>query len=326
MFIRVLSAALALSALGCVKGNGRLEVDRYQHNQHPYAVFYTSGGSPKHPLGENWRTDNFTIPEPKPTRSRRRVDTTPTLKHGSDYDVVRSYDLDDTGTANHKRKESLYDLSLEHERKDASMWVQTFAISTHNQKKDLDVFAHRFVEASAGAGLVAVRFGIDGPVGAVEKRFATRVLSETACKVSGREAYRVDFEMANVDQLQLQDEARSMRGSIVYVRTGYGDRVSKGRDAVFPVLMAVGLVARPKDFDALNADFDTLLSQTVLGHHGQALSGHGEHTCSSPATANAAETLPSTTPEAKPSATAPVESSGDSPPGAASAPEAVVTP
>jgi len=326
MFSRVFAAVLALSAAACVKANGRLELDRYQHNTHPYAVFYTSGGTPKHPLGADWRTDNFSVPEPKPGRTRRRASTKPKLKHGSDYDVIRSYDIEDSGTATTKRKESVYDLSLEHEQKDASMWVQTFAISPHNQKKDLEVFAHRFVEASTGAGLVAVRFGAGGPVGAVEQRYATRVLHEASCKVSGRDAYRLDFEMANVDQLQLQGDSRSTRGSLVFVRTGYGERISRAAPAPYSTMMVIGLVARPKDFEALNSDLDVLLSQTVLGHHGEALSGHGTHDCSGAVTAQAAGPQPNVTPEASPPDAAPAAPSSDAPSSAPNPAPARLTP
>jgi len=290
----------------CAHANGRLESNRYQHSRYPYAVFYADGGAAMTPIGTHWRVDNF-------TRGQEAGPLNYRPKDGRAYWVKRLYDLDDDGTFETKRKEEFYDLLLEHHEKDAQLWVRTVPISTHDRGKDLSVLAERYVEAVAGSGSVAVQFGSEGPVGSIERRFASRVLGTRDCMHNGRAAHRIDFEVANVDQLQLSDSARWVRGSLVLVRTGYSERVdpSQSRPSVmYPVLMLVGVSARPQDYAGIASDFDLLLQKTVLGDVGKGLAMHGETTCSTLAPAVDAP------------AAAPAETSGNEAPASTIEPEA----
>jgi|GEM_PF-6158217 len=269
----VLVAGLGLAASSCASSAGRLEVNRFQHAEYPYAVFYVpNGGDPVKPLGGDWRVDNYAWQ----SRSHSYAP-----KKGPNYEATRRYDADENGDPEVARQEPFYDLLLEHTQKDASMWVRTVPISTTDKDKELAVFAERYVDNVAGSGTVVVRFGAEGALGSVSRHFASRVLHTEPCTVSKREAYRVDFEVANVDQLQLSDQARWERGAVVFVRTGYEHAISSAsmKKAFFPVIMAIGISTKPQDFAALEADFETLLKQTVLGDVGQGLSMNGETTC-----------------------------------------------
>ena len=39
-------AGLGLAAAACMPKAGRLEINRFQHDEYPYAVFYTPEGDP----------------------------------------------------------------------------------------------------------------------------------------------------------------------------------------------------------------------------------------------------------------------------------------
>lgn len=269
----VVGVGLSLVASGCMPKTGRLEINRFQHEEFPYAVFYAPEGSPVRPLGGEWQVDNFWV-QPGPNGYLP--------KDGAEYISERRYDTDGNGEPETIAREPFYDLLLDHTQKDASLFVRTVPMAAKDKDKDLAVFAERYVEAVAGAGSIAVRFGAEGPVGSIERRYASRVLHSQTCTVSKREAYRVDFEVANVDQLQLSDRTRWKRGSVVLVRTGYGHRVRPAAGAGhadYPVLMLIGLAASPQDFASLEGDFERLLKQTVLGEVGKGLSMNGETTC-----------------------------------------------
>lgn len=251
---------------------GRLEINRFQHDEYPYAVFYTPEGDPLRPLGGSWQVDNFSVE----AGTNRYVP-----KQGPEYASERSYDVDGNGTPEVVKREVFYDLLLDHAQKDATMWVRTVPVSAKDRDKDLKTLGERYVDSVARSGNVAVPFGAESPVGPSGKRFVSQTLHAEGCTVSKREAHRVDFEIADVDQANIA-QAHWKRASVVLVRTGYGHRVENGNGGHtdYPVLMALGLSAKPEDFAALEGDFERLLKQTVLGDVGQGLSMNGETTCS----------------------------------------------
>ena len=144
------------------------------------------------------------------------------------------------------------------------------------------MLAERYVEsvAALGQGGRAIRHR-ERVVGQ-ERRLASRTLhSEPARCRSGRPIGSISRSPTWI-KATCRNEAHWQRGSVVFVRTGYGHRVENGtgRDyADYPVLMAIGISAKPQDFAALEGDFERLLKQTVLGDVGQGLSMNGETTC-----------------------------------------------
>jgi hypothetical protein len=281
--IRLL-ASLSLLTLGAcaTTQQGTFATQRFESGKYPYAVYFEDG-KPEHFASDDWRLDNYFEKEEIDNVGKKTRVLEP--KHGAEYDVKRSYDLNDDGQADEAEKEAFYDVLLEHRAVDANLWLRTVPLSGHDRDKGLRVLADRYVEAVSGAGAIAVRFGAESVV-AVEKRFASRVLTTSPCTVSGKEALLVDFEVANVDQLQLSDSARWLRGRLVLVRTGYEKAIKTGsnyastvKEVPFPVLMLVGLSSSPGDFAGLEDDFDGFLGRVALGAPGQPLPSAGGHTC-----------------------------------------------
>ncbi len=244
-----------MSAFSCVPPAGSFAPDRFAHNEYPYEVHYVEDG-PKNLLGEDWRLDNYVWTRGTPTDEKR----------GREYFVTREYDLDDDGDADVRRDEPYYDLLLEHRRKDAVIWLRSVPISNDDREKDLSVFARNYVEAASGSTSALVRFGLDGPVRGAGKRLASRVLSQAGCSIALSPAYRVDFEVANVDQRDLTPGARWTRNRVVLLRTPFRHVPSpeEHKDISVPVVMLAGLRAAPEDFEALSADFDRLLDRIVI--------------------------------------------------------------
>jgi hypothetical protein len=68
--------------------------------------------------------------------------------------------------------------------------------------------------------------------------------------VDGREAFGATFDVANVDQIQLEHDRRAQRVRIVLVRTGRGyvPWGTRRRLEPFPALLMFGCASRPEDF------------------------------------------------------------------------------
>src|SRR4051812_33817060 len=92
----------AASALACVPKQGRLESNRFQHQQYPYAVFYADEGHPEAPFGPGWQVENFALEQ-----GRRYAP-----KVTAEYTVRQTYDLNGDGRGDFERVEALYDLLL----------------------------------------------------------------------------------------------------------------------------------------------------------------------------------------------------------------------
>lgn len=256
-----IAAALVL-ATGCVPKTGRLESNRYQHEEHPYAVFYGEEGTPNAPLGGTWQVENFTLAQGKYLP-----------KNAPELMVERGYDLTGDGQPEARERVPFYDLLLAQTRSDDRMWVRTVPLSGAEADADLRMLAERYVSAASHAAKVAAPFGTELTSHSASASATHNVLHMQPCALSKRDALRVDFELTT-------SPSDTRRGSVVLVRTGYGHRVAHaGAYKDFPVLMLVGLSTRPERAAVLEPDFERLLKQTVLGEIGRGLSMHGSHTC-----------------------------------------------
>lgn len=273
-----LACVLLMSALACVPKNGRLEANRFQHERYPYAVFYSDPDRPSAPFGASWRIDNLTA------RGRRRGSG----KSGDAYNVNRIYDLDGNGRGDFQRLEQRYDLLLEHTGVNAAIWIATFPLADRHANIALDALAKEYVRAMAAQGELAPSFGPENITADASSTATEELTNARACQVSKREALRVDASFAK------GDEKRA--ATLVFVRTGYSERVYDGLtgQARYAVFMVAGIVAKPAQRPALEADFQRLLDHTVLGDKGLGLSMKAEHTCglSAPAGADAPNAQP----------------------------------
>ncbi len=253
--ITLTSIMAAGLAAACVpSASGAFGAGRFQSSQYPYDIVY-QGSGPDEIVSKDWRIDNF-----------RSTGAALVAKTTDPYWVERAYDVNDDGVPEYKEREPFYEILLEHRELDAALWVRTVPMSNHDRQKALRVFAERYVESAAGSGHIAVHFGAEVTV-SIEKRFASRVVGEVDCEVAGRPTRVVDFEVANVDQLQLSDSARWSRGRVAFIRTNYEHPVGLGgtEGGKYPVLMIVGLSANPTEFDKLAPDFDSLLGRIAMG-------------------------------------------------------------
>jgi hypothetical protein len=254
-------AELLATSPGVTSAASQFRSDGYHHPRYGYGVRYL-GGSAAQLLGTEWVLDNFTLEQGVPQ----------SMKEGKAYTVKRTYDLDDDGVVDKTvEDEPLFDLRFEHRRLGAVIWLRTLPISTSLGERDLRVLAQNYVKEVSGAGITAVEFG-PGTTVAVEQRFASRPLSESACALGVREAHRIDFEVANVDQLELSPDARWERARIVLLRPGFvHNEANLFKKGQFPVLMIAGLVSNPEDFDSVAPAFHQFLQLIAFAEWQQTL-------------------------------------------------------
>jgi hypothetical protein len=245
--------ALLLATSGCVSIDPQFAADAYRNHTFPYVVGYADPAH-RNVMGTDWRLDNFVV---------NRDGLPSSAKSGDAYRASWSFDLDGDGTADWTCDVPLYDLRFEHRRDGGVVWLRTFPVSDSLSQKELRLLAHDYVDEVAGGSYFAVNLA--GHAIVQDVRFATVVLAEEPTTVGGLAAYRVTFDVANVDQLRLDPNSRAARVIVVIVRPPYvvvaQSRSSRAR---LTTLMVIGYANAPEYFDAHVAEFDGLLSRLVL--------------------------------------------------------------
>ncbi len=235
-----------------------------------------------------WRIDNFAMSTspPKP-------------KESAGYLSTVALDHQDDGRIDHRERVLRYDLKLVHRQRNAELFVRSVPLGNQRRDSELRVIAREYVESVAGAGYVNVQIG---PVAVgVERRFATRVLEEHPFVVSGFPAYEVTFDVANVDQLQMSQDASFERVRVVLVRTNAHWKLQQGASPyVYPVLLIVGYAAHPDDFGRDLGDLDTLLNLIEFRRPGNLAMPPGGRVTSGPPPSTAAPAPPAPTPTPPP--------------------------
>jgi hypothetical protein len=245
--LATVATALALS-VGCTPAS-TFGADGYHHELLPYSVHYSS--PPKKTfVSEDWKIDNYeTAADGSPTQP----------KSGEHYRGTIRLDL---GNQQYRTLSADYfDLRLENKRTAAVLWVQTRPADADDIERDLRVLVEEFAEQLAGANLyLEERDSTEKsrPV-ARERSFATKIVDGQNVKFQGRDAYVATIEIANVDQLKLDPNARSFIAKIMFVRTGYtrdlNDDVSD-RPHHVPIFMRIGYGAGPAEFGPGLPDYE----------------------------------------------------------------------
>jgi len=247
--ITTVGACASTLPLGTVTARG------FDHASFPYRVMSGSGGAI---MPADWRLDNFHLTNgayvPKTTAEYR-----------SRYEL----DHDDDGRADDTVRASRYDLRFTNRRYSGEIWLRTIPLGAADAELELPVLLRRYVEGIAGSGFTVTQ--ISGPTGHValtvaERRFAARVLDYAPVTVQGVEALVATIEVANVDQLQLDPNARGERARLVFVRAPFTlDRPRRGVEVSrYRVLLAAGYVASPADYERGRVDFEGLVSRVVF--------------------------------------------------------------
>ncbi len=200
------------------------------------------------PSGD-WRVDNYVVSGGRGTP-----------KVGPTHTAQIRIDNDGDGAADVNLEVPAYVLRLTHKRNAGVLWIRALPMSTRWEASDLRVLARMYVESASGTDEL-VELG-RGPT---ERRFASRVVQEGPVAVGGYEGYRVTFEVASLEQLELDEGARWSRVTVVLARTGFRfppRDTPTTRAGQLPVLTVFGHVNRPEDFEGTSPDFDRMVAMT----------------------------------------------------------------
>ncbi len=75
----------------------------------------------------------------------------------------------------------------------------------------------------------------------------------------------MDFEVANVDEVEVSSDARWTRGRIVLIRAPFKGVVTSGRNKLkYSVVLLAGISSDPEDFAELVPDFEGLLDRLLV--------------------------------------------------------------
>lgn len=248
----VAAVLLGLSALGCrPPAPGSFSPAGYEHTVYHYRV---KAGADGKLLPSAWKIDNY--------YTSKKSGLEP--KEASGY--VTTYDLDADGDGKYETsaKEFVYDLRYEHLEHDGVIFLRTFPISGDLQRKKLDVLMDRYIEQIAGAGYEVVSPESSSEL-LVEKRYAAAVVERTTGWLAGLDASVVTLDIANLDQIKVDPNARKQRVQLVLLHTNFSYKRNERREtSTFPVIMLVGYANQPNDFAAGLADFQGLLGRIEI--------------------------------------------------------------
>lgn len=224
----------------------------YEHTDYHYRVKADGEGKL---LPTAWKLDNY--------YSSKKSGLEP--KDASGYVTTYNLDTDGDGKYESSEKEFVYDLRYEHLEHDGVIFLRTFPISGDLEKKKLDVLMDRYIEQIAGAGYEVVSPEASTEL-LVEKRYAAAVVERTTGKLAGLDAAVVTLDIANLDQIKVDPNARKQRVQLVLLHTNFSYETKRGRfSSKFPVLMLAGYANQPKDFSEGLVDFQGLLSRIEIG-------------------------------------------------------------
>jgi hypothetical protein len=256
--------ALGLPALACGPSvRGAISADGFRHNDYACRVLPMKDGRL---MGEAWKLDNFYEDDEFDADSGQTKKVTKP-KDGKNYVVEYQLDHDGDGEVDAEVEELVYDLRFEHREHDGVVFLRTIPLSTDMKHKKLSVLMDRYVEQIAGAGYEVV--SLNSKVNfLVEKRYAAALVSKSATKVAGRDAYIAILDVANIDQLKIDPKARKERVELVLLHTDFVYRKESGTPGApvseFPVLMFAGYANTPDEFAIGESEFHDFLNRIEI--------------------------------------------------------------
>lgn len=144
------------------------------------------------------------------------------------------------------------------------LWIQIVELDEEYLEMSPGVLARNIVENLAG-GRWWVR--LDGRrVRGRHVRWASTLVEETTAVIQGQPAHVVLVDVANVDQLQMDPNARFARAALAVIRGGVYRIERRGNvQRKWPMLMIVGYANAPEEFEASYDDFARLLDHLRFG-------------------------------------------------------------
>jgi hypothetical protein len=252
---RVAVLIACLSSFACTPAlSGALTAEGYRHNTYHYQINAMDGSGALLPDG--WAIDNL-----YEKRNEGSTVATTAPKDGPDYMTEYVFDTDGDGKDDLSKKALAYDLRYVHRVHSGVIWVRTVPISQTMRDKDLRVLMKDYIDGVAGAGYERVSYQR-----VEEKRFAAETLSRQAGTVAGMPAFAAQFAVANIDEVQVNKEARRTQVRLVIVRSGFNYVVKQpGTPEIeYPVLLVMGYASQPEDYDQGVRDFDDLVERVSI--------------------------------------------------------------
>lgn len=254
------AAAAWVAASGCSSSLSDFSAGRYVHPAYDIAVGGAdSAGAPGELLGSDWRLDNYYL-----NGGALRP------KLGSAY--VRSIRLDRNGdgVGDESHSVPVYDLRYENRVSGGVIWLSTFPIDTSLERTDLEVIARRYLQAVSGVGVAVVEIQ-DNQVISEVRRFATRNVTIERSVIDGQEAVVVQYELANVDEVQVDENGAWAPARVTIFRPPAAWSPSRHAiDQTWPVISMVGLRALPERFDADVPSYEQFIARVDVGRIGEA--------------------------------------------------------
>ena len=251
MTLQPLAALIALLALGgtaCVKKQGTFDAQGYTNHLYDYHVRSDRGGEL---MSDAWLLDNYYGDDHK-------------AKRAPEYVTEYQLDTSGNGKVDTTPEELRYDLRYENRFDSGVIWLRTLPLSTTRKDTEPRVLMREYVDALASSGYTAITLK-PGQLFIESEHLTARVLDARESRVGGAPAFEAIVEIADVDALQLDPNARRKLAKLVVVRPNFV--YNKGR-VDFPVLMVAGYVNFPEDFTRALSDFDSMLSRIDLGSGG----------------------------------------------------------
>ncbi len=246
----VVIATVGFHLLSACTPNRGIITDRgFEHTLYGYEVRASAAGL----MGKDWRLDNFFVDYRKKFEQKK-------LGH---YTTTYVLDRDGDGVPDYVNQEPTFDLHFTHAVTSGTIWLRTLPLPKKLERKALRVMMQHYVDGLAGTEYDLVSFG-DIPV--VERRYASEVVEQGAGKVAGQEAFFATVNVANVDQLHLNQTRREEKLRVAFVRMPFKYIAQKREegDGSFPVVMFAGFSSMPDDFDQGVTDFNEMLTRVVI--------------------------------------------------------------
>lgn len=285
---------LGLGLGGCASGSTTAG-SALVHPKFPYAVTYDDEAQ-KSVLGEEWRLENY-----------RHKDRSADIERKRNYDLRYAFDLNDDDKADTHEEFPYPDLLFINRKTNARLELSTLLLGEKLADKELRVLLNDLVSSRSGTRSLLVGFG-QAALG-IEKRFATRLLDSAEATLDGNKGLVATIERADLDQLQLNPNARWERSRLFlmhapfdyYVPGGNAQDASGQRDTrtfkKFRVLLVAEYTNTPEDFDAQYAAFPRLLNKVhvlddgkLMAYLGQPLSTCKGHQARATVDVNISET------------------------------------
>lgn len=241
---------LLASLSGCIRAGMHTQSwvpnTPFRHGYYAYGV----GTQGHEVLPPNWVLENY---RPENGKLQERRD--------GDFQYVVEMDFNDDGRIDWRDWYPAFDLSYRNREDVGFIGLRTVPLSSRLGSTSLRVLARMYVEAAAGAGLDVRDLG--SSVTVTERRYATRIVDQASFLVKGRPAWRVDFDLIDVDQQRVDPSAVWRRIRMVLINTGFRFAVNGARGAKHyaPTIMVALASNLPEDFEATAGVFDQFLGQ-----------------------------------------------------------------